>query len=45
MGDFVAKYRPEKLTILAEMGDDQVSIATEALARYGWKFSFFADLR
>lgn len=45
MEDFVEKHQPAKLTILAEMGDDQVDIATEVLAKYGWEFSFFADLR
>lgn len=45
IGDFTEKYRPTKLTILAEMGEDQVDIATEVLAKHGWKFSFFADLR
>lgn len=43
--DFIQKYQPSRLTILTEMGDDQTGIATEVLAKYGWKFSFFADLR
>ncbi|MDD2916713.1 MAG: peptide chain release factor N(5)-glutamine methyltransferase [Candidatus Gracilibacteria bacterium] len=42
---FVAKYTPKKLTILAEMGDDQTEIAGKILGKYGWEFSFFADLR
>lgn len=45
MNDFIKKYNPKSLTILAEMGDDQKSIATEILMEYGWEFSFFADLR
>ncbi|MDD5197371.1 MAG: peptide chain release factor N(5)-glutamine methyltransferase [Candidatus Gracilibacteria bacterium] len=40
---FLEKYHPEKLTLLAEMGDDQETFATKILAEYGWKFSFFAD--
>ena len=42
---FVEKYEPKKLTILAEMGDDQTEIAREILSEYGWEFSFFIDLR
>lgn len=45
MGDFLTKYRPKKLTVFAEMGDDQTDIAAQTLAEYGWNFSFFADLR
>lgn len=41
--DFLKKYTPKSLTILAEMGEDQEAIATEILTSYGWKFSFFAD--
>lgn len=40
---FLEKYNPKKLTILAEMGDDQEAIATKVLTSYGWKFSFFPD--
>lgn len=40
----MGKYNPEKLTILAEMGEDQNDIARKVLERHGWKFSFFADL-
>lgn len=41
--DFIQKYTPQKLVILAEMGEDQEEIATKILESYGWKFSFFAD--
>ena len=40
---FLERYHPEKLTILAEMGDDQEITATEVLSMYGWRFSFFPD--
>jgi len=49
---FIEKYTPRKLTILAEMGDDQEAIATKILESLapmirgdqgGLKFSFFAD--
>jgi len=43
--DFISKYTPKSLTILAEMGDDQKELATQILERYGWSFEFFADLR
>lgn len=43
--DFISKYTPKSLTLLAEMGDDQKAIATQVLERHGWNFSFFSDLR
>ncbi len=43
--DFIKKYSPKTLSIIAEMGDDQTEIARKILSAYGWEFSFFADLR
>lgn len=43
--DFIKKYSPKTLSIIAEMGDDQTEIARKLLTIYGWEFSFFADLR
>lgn len=40
---FLETCNPEMLVILAEIGDDQETIATKILTKYGWKFSFFAD--
>lgn len=40
---FLEKYTPKSLTLLAEMGDDQETIAKKILELYGWEFSFFAD--
>lgn len=45
INDFIEKYQPKTLIILAEMGDDQNDIAIETLTEHEWRFSFFSDLR